>query len=391
MNSAMHDMRPDEYVPETASFSFSGSDGLLTGSGKLAPVPPGPAATVEQRVAAFVGASGDKGAIGGALPFDRNADDHLWHAEDFRRDTPLRAAPSHQSAACAVRAEPSASDYADAVARSLRIMKDERDLPDGLAKIVLARTLAVTADRPICTAALLARLAQDPAVTAFRVPLPDHAGAQLVGATPELLVGKEGRRVVSHPLAGSARRLADPAADRAAAEALLRSDKDRREHAIVVEYILDTLSPYCTKLGCPEDMQLTSTRSMWHLGTRIEGILRDDSLPAVVLAARLHPTPAVCGLPRDRAAQLIGDLEQVPRGFYAGAVGWCDFSGNGRWYVAIRCATVSGAKARLFAGAGIVPGSDPLAEAAETGAKFGALLSALGLPADAGLPGMTKD
>ena len=129
---------------------------------------------------------------------------------------------------------------------------------------------------------------------------------------------------------------------------------------------------------------------MWHLGTRIEGRLRDDSTPSVLLASALHPTPAVCGMPMARAADLIRKLEPVARDFYAGAVGWCDANGDGAWYVAIRCAEISGRQARLYAGAGIVPGSDPMAEAAETGAKFGAFLAALGLPQDAGLAGVAR-
>ena len=130
---------------------------------------------------------------------------------------------------------------------------------------------------------------------------------------------------------------------------------------------------------------------MWHLGTRIEGMLKDPEMPSVVLAALLHPTPAVCGVPMARANALIHDLEPVPRDFYAGAVGWCDARGDGAWYVAIRCAEIAGATARLYAGAGIVPGSDPMAEAAETGAKFGAFLAALGLPPDAGLAGLAPN
>ena len=127
---------------------------------------------------------------------------------------------------------------------------------------------------------------------------------------------------------------------------------------------------------------------MWHLGTRIEGELHDPDIPSVLLAAMLHPTPAVCGMPCARAAGLIRQLEPVDRQFYAGAVGWCDLGaqGDGSWYVAIRCADICGPYARLYAGAGIVPGSDPAAEAAETGAKFGAMLQVLGLPGDSGMP-----
>ncbi|MNQ93520.1 Isochorismate synthase DhbC [compost metagenome] len=119
---------------------------------------------------------------------------------------------------------------------------------------------------------------------------------------------------------------------------------------------------------------------MWHLGTRIEGRLRrPDEVSAAELAALLHPTPAVCGSPRDRAAELIRELEAYDRGFYAGAVGWTNAVGDGAWYVALRCAEVCGREARLYAGAGIVEGSDPAAEADETSGKFQAVLRALGV------------
>lgn len=206
-----------------------------------------------------------------------------------------------------------------------------------------------------------------------------------MGGTPELLLDKRGAEILSHPLAGSARRSTDAREDRAAAEALAGSEKDQREHALVVEFILDTLAPLCRTLGAPEGTCITSTGSMWHLGTRIAGRLRDKDQPAPVLAACLHPTPAVCGLPRDPAAELIRQLEPVQRDFYAGAVGWCDARGDGAWHVAIRCAELQGTHARLYAGAGIVPGSDPDSETRETGAKFGAMLSAFGLAPDAAL------
>jgi isochorismate synthase len=270
------------------------------------------------------------------------------------------------------------------VRRALAVMADEAGQPGALTKIVLSRSLLARADRPIDLGALLCRLSADPAVTAFLVPLPPENGAPrwLAGATPELLLDKRGARIRSHPLAGSARREADNGADAAAAEALARSDKDRREHAIVADCVLDTLAPLCRSLSAPQGTTLMRTRSMWHLGTAIEGELKDPDLSAAALAALLHPTPAVCGLPRARAARLIGEIEPMDRGFYAGAVGWCDAAGDGAWHVAIRCAEIRGATARLYAGAGIVPGSDPVAEAAETGAKYGALLAALGIALD---------
>lgn len=383
-------------VSDPVLFGFNGPSGQILCRGAGQRLPAGNAATLGLRTGAALARLGPDEVIGGALPFDRKAEDCLWQC---------RRAPTALPSGVAVdglplqewrlSAQPAATDYARAVARALAIMYEESGRLNALEKIVLARTLLVESAAPIPVEALMARLHADRTVTAFQVALPSGPahpqGRMLCGATPELLVDKTGRRVRSHPLAGSARRLADPVADRAVAEALAGSSKDHHEHALVVEAILDTLSPWCRDLSCPEGTTLTSTRSMWHLGTRIEGRLRNEDTPSVVLASALHPTPAVCGVPTLRAAGLIRDLEAVSRDFYAGAVGWCGATGDGAWYVAIRCAEISGHQARLYAGAGIVPGSDPMAEAAETGAKFGAFLAALGLPADAGLEGLRKD
>lgn len=382
-------------VPDPVLFGFDGPSGRILGRGAARRVAPGNAATLEARVAAALAAAAPGEMIGGALPFDRKAADCLWQCRRGEAPAPTGIAPQGLPLPdWHLAAEPAAGDYAGAVARALGIMAEEAGSRHALEKIVLARTLLVESAVPIPVEALMARLRADRSVTAFRVALPagpDHPqGRTLCGATPELLVEKRGRSIASHPLAGSARRLADPVADRAAAEALAGSGKDHREHALVVESILDTLAPWCRELGCPEGTRVTSTRSMWHLGTRIEGRLKDEGTPSVVLASALHPTPAVCGVPMARAAGFIKALEPVARDFYAGAVGWCEAGGDGAWYVAIRCAEISGRRARLYAGAGIVLGSDPMAEAAETGAKFGAFLAALGLPQDAGLAGVAR-
>lgn len=372
--------------PENCLFSFRGPRASVAGCGPARMLPRGPAATLDSRLAAA--GLRDGMVIGGVLPFERESEDCLWQAVACTPPA-LPALASPPPAIRSLQPQPCAGDYAAAVARALRIIKDETGRPDALAKIVLSRTLALEAEAPIPVPAVMARLAQDPDVTTYHTRLPGGPDHALIGATPELLLRKSGGRIVSHPLAGSARRSADPAADRAAAEGLSQSDKDRREHRFVVEYILDTLAPHCTDLACPEGTGLTHTRSMWHLGTRITGRLRDAAVPSILLAAALHPTPAVCGVPAVRAARLIGKLEPRPRGFYAGAVGWNDAQGDGAWFVAIRSAEINGSHARLHAGAGIVRGSDPMEEAAETGAKFGALLAALGLPRDAGMAGVT--
>jgi isochorismate synthase len=185
--------------------------------------------------------------------------------------------------------------------------------------------------------------------------------------------------VHSHPLAGSARRLPDAGEDREAADRLRTSDKNRREHAMVVEAIFDVLAPYCRDLSAPPAPELVSTSTLWHLATPIRGTLRDPSVSSLELACALHPTPAVCGLPRAAAAEAIRMIEPFDRGFYSGAVGWCDGNGDGEWHVTIRCAEIAGSTARLYAGAGIVAGSDPDEEVAETATKFMALLGALGV------------
>ncbi|MCM2476484.1 isochorismate synthase [Rhizobium sp. CG5] len=327
----------------------------------------------------------------GALPYDPAMSAHLIQPErvlrvqgrhDLASLSGLEGSPSARigSSGIVVTADPAAEIFGMAVARGLEALA----VPGtDLRKIVLSRSLKVSARNAFSVAELLRRLAGDDGVTAFVTPLPSRhkTPRYLVGATPELLLEKRGANVASHPLAGSARRHADEAADRQSADMLLRSDKDRREHAMVVEAIMDLLAPHCRALSTPDGTALKATASMWHLGTRICGKLKDASISSQRLAALLHPTPAVCGMPRNLAHRVIGDLEVYDRDFYAGAVGWCDSAGDGRWFVSIRCAEIEGKQARLYAGAGIVPGSTPEGEVAETAAKFRAMLDAFGIDA----------
>ncbi|WP_024890934.1 isochorismate synthase [Luteimonas huabeiensis] len=351
----------------------------LEAAGCLARLPAGRADTLGARVARFFAASaGGPGLLVGALPFDPERDDALYQPARvgaWTAPAPGRATPVPGTAI----PEPDASAYADAVARCVaRIGAGD----DGLRKAVLARSLRVEAAAAVDPYRLAARLGEDPSVTTYVVPLPVAAGeapAWLVGASPELLVSRRGDAVVSHPLAGSARRSRDAGEDARAAEALLASAKDHDEHRYVVEAILDALAPLCRQLQAPARPSLHATATMWHLGTYIAGTLKDREVSAAQLAGLLHPTPAVCGTPRPAALAAIRALEPVDRGFYAGAVGWADAAGDGDWYVSIRCARVQGRAMRLFAGAGIVAGSQPDAEVDETAAKFMALLNALGL------------
>lgn len=240
-----------------------------------------------------------------------------------------------------------------------------------LRKVVLARMLVVQSETAFDSGVILDRLrAREPNAYVF-------AAQGFIGATPELLVSRRGRAVVSHPLAGTARRSMDAAEDADAAAALLSSAKDLAEHAFVVDAIASALEPLCTSITAvgPEPV---ATGAMWHLGTRIEATLRDPATTSLELAGALHPTPAVCGTPRDAALRFIAEHEGFDRTLYAGLVGWQDPTGDGEWAVALRCAEVRERMATLFAGAGIVSGSDPARELAETDAKFDVMLRALG-------------
>lgn len=375
------------------TFVLGKADGGIAARGIQQRLRPGPVHTLAARVrahfagnAAAVGAATDAAELlVGAIPFDRLADDFLFQPARLSRTRPQAAAAATPPAGnrWRVRPEPDRAAYEAAVAKALRIITQSRAGADPLAKIVLSRSLLLEADAALDVEALLQRLAGDPGAVRFLTPLGTSASGDaryLAGATPELLVRKSGAAVVSHPLAGSAPRSADAAGDQAAAARLLHSQKDQREHRWVVEAIMDGLAPYCRTLQAPDAPALVATRSMWHLGTRIEGRLSDpDAASVCELAAVLHPTPAVGGTPRARALQLIPALELYDRGFYAGAVGWTDRAGDGEWYVSLRCAEVAGRQVRVYAGAGIVEGSVPADEAAETSAKLQAILRALGV------------
>jgi isochorismate synthase len=274
---------------------------------------------------------------------------------------------------------PSPGDYVHGVCQVLAALRDGT-----LRKVVLARSVRLTASERVDVGRLVRRLAvRDPLAYTFAARLPEPTpGAGhpiLVGASPELLVSKHGRTVVSHPLAGSAPRSDDPFEDRRQAETLMCSDKNAREHAVVVDAIVTTLRQFCPQLTVPPRPALVGTATMWHLGTRISAQLADPKVSSLDLALALHPTPAVCGWPTGRARSVIAELEPFDRGCYAGAAGWCDAAGNGEWAVALRCAEVHDRTVRVFAGAGIVPGSDPEAELAETTQKLRTLYRALGL------------
>lgn len=243
----------------------------------------------------------------------------------------------------------------------------------GLRKVVLARDLQVTTQAPINVIAALKALAvRDPDCHVFGC-------AGLIGATPELLIQREGRQVRSRVIAGTAERGSGPDEDAAISTALAASAKEAEEHRYAAESVSQALAPLCDDLAVDVTPSVIRLADTHHLATTIRGTLAVEA-SALTLAGLLHPTAAVCGTPPGAAMDLIRELENMDRGRYAGPVGWMDAHGDGEWGLALHCGEVDGSRARLFAGCGIVASSDPAAEVAEAEVKFQPMLRALGLP-----------
>jgi len=256
--------------------------------------------------------------------------------------------------------------YEQAVARAVeRIRAGELD------KIVLAREVRAHAPREHDPAAVLGALRElFPACYCWCVGTPEAA---FVGASPELLVRRDGQRAQTVALAGTTRRSADPAVDDHLGEQLLGSTKDREEHTIVARRIERTLEPVSLWVAAADDPVIVKVHNVQHLATPIRAQL-SDPIPALELAGLLMPTPAVGGEPRAAALPLIPALEGLDRGWYAGAVGWTDLAEDGEFCVALRCALLRGRVAHLYAGCGIVRDSVPSEELAESEVKLQALL-----------------
>jgi menaquinone-specific isochorismate synthase len=237
-------------------------------------------------------------------------------------------------------------------------------------KVVLAREVLVEGDAAFDVGAIVRRLvSQQPGSFVY-------ATEGFVGASPELLVRRAGLTVESRPMAGTA--IAD--GDAETLRHLAESVKDQREHRYVVDAIAEGLGPVCRELEIGAVPDIAVFGHVAHLATRFRGQLLAPAPSALDLARLLHPTPAVGGTPTARAVELVRELEGFDRGRYAGPVGWVDADGNGEWAIALRGAELDGARARLVAGAGIVAGSDPDDEWAETQAKLEPMLRALVRP-----------
>jgi salicylate biosynthesis isochorismate synthase/menaquinone-specific isochorismate synthase len=259
--------------------------------------------------------------------------------------------------------------YEQAVASATRTIAES-----GLEKVVLAREVQVHAPSAYEADAIFGVLREQfPGCFVFCAGRGD---ATFIGASPELLVRREGQRVSTLALAGSARRSADPAVDDHIGEQLLRDAGYREEHAIVARRIERTLRPHAVWVAAAPEPGLARIANIQHLATPIRAQLAEP-LDTLELVGLMHPTPAVGGEPLSLAAPLIPALEGLDRGWYAGPVGWTDAAGDGEFCVALRCALLRGDIARCFAGNGIVRDSDPARELAETEIKLAALLPLL--------------
>lgn len=265
-----------------------------------------------------------------------------------------------------------APDFAGWVGRVDAVIRDIRRRR--LEKVVLGRQVTVCATQPFDharLAALLARRHPNCAILAFR-----FGQSTLLAATPERLAALRGGQVESDALAGTCRRDADPERDAELARQLRLNAKDLHEHRLVVEWIANGLAEVCREIGYPCEPELMTLPLMHHLWTPVTGrVGRGCSLLDVV--DRLHPTPAVAGWPTREALMWLGGNGERRPSWYTGAMGWLDSHGEGEFWVVLRSAMVTGATAELFAGAGIVEGSDPEAEFAETELKLRTMLEAL--------------
>lgn len=243
------------------------------------------------------------------------------------------------------------------------------------AKVVLAREVVARGDG-VVSAGMVARTLRSAYPSCFTYLVTGADGTAFAGASPELLIRRSGRRAFSQPMAGSVARGATEAEDDKLARQLEASAKDNAEHRLASDFVVQALRPFAQSVEArpPEVVRFTNIQ---HLATAVTAELLDPPADALELAAALHPTPAVGGWPRAAADALIDELEGMERGWYAGAVGWIDSHGDGEFAVALRCGLLWEDGARLYAGVGVMPDSDPARELEETELKFRALLHAL--------------
>jgi isochorismate synthase len=280
---------------------------------------------------------------------------------------PPGGARTHRGTGHRVRSIPSPEEWRDRVAEAIAAIRD-----GSVQKLVLARSVELATGAPIEPFEVVSMLRSR--YPASRVLGWSTGARSFVGASPELLVSRRGRRFTTVPLAGSVRRGATPDEDRLLSDRLLSSEKDRAEHALVVEHVAERLRPLAATLDVPPGPAVQRYATVQHLATPIHG---SGDATVWELIDALHPTPAVGGSPGSDALAFIEKVEGFDRGWYAGGIGWADPSGDGEVALSLRCALVEGDRARLYAGNGIVAGSSAAAELEETRLKLRPMLDLL--------------
>ena len=258
--------------------------------------------------------------------------------------------------------------WKERVAQAIKQIEDSK-----VDKVVLARDVVATSDSEIDSRGILKKLAQEyPSTWTFAVD-------GLIGATPELLLRLSRGMVTSRVLAGTIPKTGDDEKDLALAASLARSSKDLEEHEYAVRSVADALEPFCSSTNVPESPFVLHLANVMHLATDVTGALIESKnrVDAFSLLKSLHPSAAVCGTPRNIAFDIIDEIEGMNRGRYAGPVGWIDASGDGELGIALRTGQISGNEIRIFAGCGIVAGSNPDKELEESAAKMIPMRSAL--------------
>lgn len=329
----------------------------------------------------------------GSLPFDRSAPARLdvpefvitqtrngdtWltrhvGSEHWRELLASATAPVQETQSLrSLTLQPTPDQYAHNVALAVEILRSKE-----IDKVVLARAVLGSVTEPIDPAALAQRLRlREPLCAIYSVPTTD--GRRYVGASPELLARRTGHTLVSHPLAGTIALPPNVAPDDYQ-NWLLGSTKNLHEHSVPVNEIVTSLATIYDNVYADPNPSIVTLRTLAHLGTWISASSADgaNAPDALEVLRLLHPTSAVGGVPRQRAYELIRQLEQHDRGQYAGPLGWIDANGDGEWWIGFRGVLLRGAEFEAWAGAGIVSESDPTAEREETKAKLASVLSSV--------------
>lgn len=324
----------------------------------------------------------------GLIPFDASQPASLTIPSSYQMARVPKESPEpkhgEQSESRIIKREPlpAPEQYGDAVRAALHLYEQGK-----VEKIVLSRAMDIILDSPLQHQPVLQDLiSRNRHGYTFAIPAWKNDGGGdvkadgiMLGASPELLVRREGDRIFVNPLAGSIGRHDDPRIDQDRRDGLAVSEKDLREHSYVVEDIVTILRKYCDELEVPDGPSVIGTDALWHLSTYITGRLSNTATTALELSCALHPTPAICGHPTAEAFSYIQELEAFNRDYFAGLVGWQKENGDGEWALTLRCAfhTPADNRLRVYAGAGTVAGSDPDSEILETATKMETFMRAI--------------